>query len=290
MLTTASPGVFPLTTTQLNDWHDQGFLIVRGAMDPASLTPVREVFEQAVEKQARQWLAAGQITDPCEGLPFEKRYGALREQLPANFSNSWRRILVSPALYGVWRHPVLLGLARALLGDEIMASSTWNGRPRAPHQLKQTIDWHQDAHYCREYDPRDGRIISMWFPFVPVDEKSGCLQVAPGSHKKGYLPFARLERNGLAGLPDEQVAEFPHHSCIMNPGDVLLFTELTIHRSLDNVADYTRWSLDIRYFDARNTEVRRKNPGGYYAFSAADVSRIEPYEAWAKNYEYEGEF
>jgi hypothetical protein len=287
MLATA-PG---LTADQVARFEDDGFLLLRDALDPDSLEPVRAVFEDAVETQAREWFSKGLIKDRCEGLDFPRRYGALREQLPPTYSNSWRRILVSPALYSVWQHPVLVGLARGLVGDELYASPTWNGRPRAPRQLKQTIDWHQDAHYMPDYAAGDGRVLSVWMPLVPVDERSGCLQVAPGSHKRGYRPRVTLSRNNLVGLADEEIAGFEPYSCIMNPGDVLLFGELTYHRSLDNVSDCTRWSLDVRYFDARNETLRRKSPpGGYYCFSAADPSRVEPYEAWASHYTWEGEF
>ncbi len=283
----AAPG---LSSPQVQQFEDEGFLVLRGALDKPSLLPLQRVFEQAVDKQANEWFAKGLLKDKAEGLGFTERYGALRRQLPATFSNSWRRILVSPALYQIWQHLALLAIGRSLLGDELWASSTWNGRPRAPRQPLQTIDWHQDAHYCRDYNPSDGRIVSIWFPFVHVDETSGCLQVAPKSNKRGYRPIAKLKRNNLVGLADEELNGFEPYSCIMDPGDVLLFTELTYHRSLDNNSGYTRWSLDIRYHDARNTEIIRKNPGGYYCYSAADPSRVEPYEKWLAQYDYEGEF
>lgn len=280
-----------LTPAQVRFFEDEGYLLLRGALDPASLAPIRRVFEAAVDRQAREWFDKGLLQDRAEGLDFAHRYGALRDQIPPTFSNSWRRILVSRPLNEVWQHPVLLGIARSLVGDEVYASPTWNGRPRAPRQPKQTIDWHQDAHYMRDYAEGDGRVVSVWLPLVPVDERSGCLQVAPRSHLRGYRPRVPLTRNGLVGLADAELEGFTPLSCPMAPGDVLLFGELTYHRSLDNVSDYTRWSLDLRYFDAENATLRAKSPpGGYYCFSAADPSRVEPYEAWEAHYTWEGEF
>lgn len=280
-----------LTPEQVAMFEDDGYLLLRDVLDEATLGSLQAVFEHAVDRQAQEWIEKGMIKDACSNASFTTRYGLLRDQLPATFSNSWRRIIVSEATYRIWQHAVLVGVVRSLVGDELWASRTWNGRPRAPRQTKQTIDWHQDAHYSPNYDPsNDTPQISVWMPLVPVDELSGCLQVARGSHKHGYRPMVKVERNGLVGLGPEDLQDIEPHACVMQPGDVLLFNELTYHRSLENVSDRVRWSLDIRYYDARNTILRNKNKGGYYCFSAADPSRVESYEAWSAQFNYEGEF
>ena len=176
--------------------------MVPGALGDSHLESLRALMERTVNRQAREWLDQGLIGDLCEHESFAARYGALRKQLPATFSNSWRRILVSPEIYAVWQYPTLIGLMRQLIGDELYASSIWNGRPRAPQQLVQTVDWHQDAHYMHEYDPDTDRAIGAWLPLLPVDEQSGCLQVIPGSHKNGLRPDIRVERNNLLGLAE----------------------------------------------------------------------------------------
>ena len=100
------------------------------------------------------------------GEPFEKRYGELRRQFPATLSNSWRRMLVSREIYDVWQYAPLISIIGQLLGDELYASSIWNGRPRAPEQPVQTIDWHQDAHYMQQYDSICDHAISVWLPLM----------------------------------------------------------------------------------------------------------------------------
>ena len=284
-----------LSADQLHRFQENGYLIVRQVLGDTQLAPIRRVMERAVDRQARQWHAQGLIEDRCEGEPFETRYAALRTQPPATFSNSWRRILVSPEIYAVWQYPQLIGLLRRLIGDELYASAIWNGRPRAPRQSIQTVDWHQDAHYMQDYDPLADRLIGVWLPLVPVDEHSGCLQVIPGSHRNGLRPAVRLERNNLVGLADRELAGQQPVSCSMTPGDVLLFTELLYHRSKENRSLRTRWSLDVRYFDATNEalpikENQRYRGTGYYCYSGADPRRVTPFAAWAAAYDYDGEF
>ena len=145
------------------------------------------------------------------------------------------------------------------------------------------------------YDSLADHAISIWIPFVSVGEKSGCLQVIPGSHRRGIRPEIRVARNNLISLPSEEVEDLEPVSCAMAPGDMLLFTERLFHRSLDNMSDYTRWSLDIHYFNAGNEalsgkERERYTGSGYYCFSASGSQRGGSYEAWALTYESDGEF
>ena len=280
---------------ELERYESDGYLVVRQVLSDQHLDPIRRVMERTVERQADEWYEQGLIADRCRDEPFERRYGALRAQLPPTFSNSWRRILVSPEIHAVWQYPPLVGLMRRLIGDELYASVIWNGRPRAPQQPVQTIDWHQDAHYMQEYDAAADRAVGAWLPLVPVDESSGCMQVIPGSHRNGLRPEIRVPRNNLLGLDESDLAGLHPVSCPMEPGDVLLFSELIYHRSVDNVSDRTRWSLDVRYFDAANTrlaakETQRYRGSGYYCYSATDPARVTAYEPWAAAYDYDGEF
>jgi len=289
--------MFQLTKDQIQQYHDEGFLILRGVVGEQTRREVQTAFSRAVDQQAREWKAKGLIKETYPNLPFDKRYAALREQFPATMSNSWRRILVSPELFRVWQDPALIGIARSLLGDELFASGIWNGRPRAPGQNKQTIDWHQDAHYVPGYQPGEGTVIGLWFPLVPVDERAGCLQVARKSHLRGLRPSVKLVRNDLVGLADSELEGLEIVSCIMNPGDVLVFGELMFHRSVDNLSDYVRWSLDIRYFDARKKAlIDRENRTysavgqGFICHSALNPSSVSTYEQWASGFTHEGEF
>jgi ectoine hydroxylase-related dioxygenase (phytanoyl-CoA dioxygenase family) len=68
----------------------------------------------------------------------------------------------------------------------------------------------------------------------------------------------------------------------MEPGDVLMFNELVLHRSLPNVSDRVRWSVDIR-FSADEPAHQRKAPGGFRVRS--DRLGPEPFEDWAARWD-----
>jgi ectoine hydroxylase-related dioxygenase (phytanoyl-CoA dioxygenase family) len=111
------------------------------------------------------------------------------------------------------------------------------------------VPWHQDSGYYGP-DSHESLIITAWIPVVPVNAENGCMQIAPGSHRSGLLEHQHENRAGrfleIAEV-DNLVDEAHAVTCPMEPGDVLLFHNLTFHRSLPNVSPITRWSIDIRY-------------------------------------------
>lgn len=274
-----------LSTEQLADFDRDGYLVLRGIVPSAVIDDLRDVFAATVDRLAAQWKTEGFIEDACEELPFETRFAALRSQLPSRFPTSWRKTLVSPTVYSLWQLPELVGPLRSLLGDELYAHGVWNGRPREPHNSMQKVLWHQDAHYFRDWDPADGGLVSVWMPLVPVTATSGCLEMAVGSHKRGWI--ARLRgSNGLFTVADEDLEGFERRAIEMEPGDALMFTDTTLHQSLDNVADHVRWSIDIRFGQA-TPNIISKTPRGYHCFSASDPSKVEPIDVWADRYDYD---
>ena len=274
-----------LTAEQLSDYERDGVILLEGVVPAEVIDELRTLFDATVDKLANQWHAEGFVSDPCLDHPFETRFAALREQLPARFPTSWRKILVSPTVYGLWQLPELLGPVRSLLGDEVYAHGVWNGRPREPKNPIQKVLWHQDAHYYRDWDAADGGLVSVWIPIVPVDEESACLEVALGSHRKGRFDRMRGD-NRLFTVADGDLDGYEKRAFRMQPGDALLFSDTTLHQSLDNVSDHVRWSIDIRFGEA-TPEVISKTPRGYYCFSANDPGRVESYDTWADRYDYD---
>jgi ectoine hydroxylase-related dioxygenase (phytanoyl-CoA dioxygenase family) len=272
----------PLDAGQLDEFERKGFLILKGVLLESTLSAVRGAFADVVEQLAVRWKQEGLISDTCENLTFEARYGALRAQVPAKFITSWRRTLVSRPIYELWRRPELLTPIRSLVGDEVFAHGTWNGRPREPKAAIQKINWHQDAYYFKDWRLEDGRIITVWIPLVPVDAQSGCLQFMTGSNQAGFIPPAKTMDN-LFGVPDEVLAAYQPFTAVMQPGDVVLFNDLTLHQALANQSDYVRWSIDIRFAPA-NAAIMSKSDRGYICFSAKEPERVDSFEAWAAKY------
>ena len=81
-----------------------------------------------------------------------------------------------------------------------------------------------------------------------VDIYNGGVELLPGSHRLGFRRHKRV--GGFLTVAPDAVepgvlarGEVP----VLEPGDVLLFTDLTVHRSGANTTNTARWSADWAY-------------------------------------------
>jgi hypothetical protein len=278
---------YALTDDQRGRFARDGHLLLPGLLPAAVLDGLRSSFSRVVDQLAARWHDSGLIPDTFPDLPFDERYLRLVRSSPVRVPAAWRRVLVSRPVYDLWRRPELLGAVRSVLGDEIYAHGVWNGRPRDPCGRTQQVSWHQDAYYYKGWDPAVGPLLSVWIPLVPVDEQRACMQFVTGSHTSGWLPRIRLD-NGEYGTDTGELDGAAVYTARMEPGDVVVFTDTTLHRSTPNVSDRVRWSIDIR-FGRTVPGVVDNAPRGYRCFSAADPGAVESFETWARRYRYEPE-
>jgi len=113
----------------------------------------------------------------------------------------------------------------------------------SPGALDLTTPPHQDAAYLKDAD----LVWTAWMALGACPVALGPLALLPGSHAGGLRPHAPVVAGGgVVGtdVPDDA----PWHAGDLAPGDVLLFSALTVHRALPNVtADQLRVSVDYRY-------------------------------------------
>ena len=131
------------------------------------------------------------------------------------------------------------------LGPDIVLWATvfWY---KEPHNTKY-IPWHQDASYW----PMEPRInLTAWIALGPTFPENGCLRLIPGSHKEwlddDYQPLDKKSAFSR-GLPPEQVDESKAVDMVMQPGDVVFFSEAALHGSNANKSDVPRLGFSLRF-------------------------------------------
>ena len=101
--------------------------------------------------------------------------------------------------------------------------------------------FHQDNQYTRF----DGPGINLWFALVPMTEQNGCLKVVPHSHENGTLPAFSPDNDGHKSVtfaPDDFV------SAVMEPGDCIAFSRLTVHGSGPNLTPDHRVGYAVQFY------------------------------------------
>ena len=149
-----------------------------------------------------------------------------------------------------WAHDLsinekVLDHVEASLGPDIVLWATvfWYKEPRNA----KFIPWHQDASYW----PMAPRInLTAWIALGPTFPENGCLRLIPGSHKEWLDDEYRAMGEGSAfsrGLAADQIDESKAVDMIMDPGDVVFFSEATLHGSNANHSDVPRLGFSLRF-------------------------------------------
>ena len=238
-------------------WRRDGYLMVRGALAPEYLDPIRAFIGERVDAFAGACHAAGDIATLHVQEPFGRRYAAIREELSARPEPRQLGFaatdLCTRALYDLYTHPAIAEVLRVIVGPEVTLHGISVIRVKLPEDSRSSIPWHQDSHYYNERrtgtfeaNTEHMRVVTAWVPLVDADLDNGCLWVIPGSHRWGFLAGARAE-TGKVLIPEDVERRGTPTPLPMKVGDIVFLTNLTLHASKVNSTDRVRWSHDFRY-------------------------------------------
>lgn len=273
--------------TTLRTFEEQGYVILRGVIEPAAVQAARIEMEALVEEHAAKLLAAGRIGDPLKGEPFETRLYRLYENCLDIAPKSFRRELHRPGLFPVFFHPKVLDVVETFLGGEIRLYPNYTTRPKFPEWEGTQVLWHQDGGYTERVANQDDgavadlRMVNVWTPLVPARVANGCMQFIPGTHKLGVVPHTKKQH--YLEIADEVLRPRLAQAVDieLDPGDVVLFHNLLFHQGQPNHTRTIRWSLDWRYQDAAQPTLRKQS--GHVARSRRDPGRaVGSADQWAR--------
>lgn len=268
-------------------FEENGYLVLENVLSEAEIRSVLDHIARVVGEKTEALYAEGKIAHKYEELPVETRWAKICEMSPQQ-ARGWNREVFGRAIYELCTNDKLLDLCELLLGPDITLNGDYWVRPKVPHEEMTTIPWHQDSFYYNGQgnDNLSYKILSLWIPLVDVDERNGCLQVIPKSHTWGLIPYAK---RGDKMEPVEKVEERGEVVTLrMKRGDVFLFNQLTLHRSLPNISEGVRWSIDIRYTPTGQAFSWHElsGPGFEKHYSTLKVrsrhhpETVESFEAW----------
>ncbi|KAL4450112.1 hypothetical protein ABPG77_010781 [Micractinium sp. CCAP 211/92] len=282
-----TPGL--LSPEELEQYWQDGFVVKHGVFTPQELQPVMEAIDRMVDELAERLLDDGRITDTCAGADFYTRLTQLERQYPHASVLLHKQGKLPDAFAQLWAHPRLLSAARQLLGEDVGGHPVWNLRCKTPQQEQATVPWHQDTAYL-DRDCWQVLQVTAWIPLINATRRNGCLQVVRGGHRSGktalhtgcaggtwYLSMDEAAAQRELGVDFERDAV----TCEVPLGGVLFLNNLVPHRSLDNLSNEVRWSLDLRW-------QKPDLPNGFYGLkpcirmcAAGQPDYRIDWEAWA---------
>jgi hypothetical protein len=242
----------PLTSTELQRYRDDGFLIVHDLFTEAELQPAIDAIDEKVDQLANKLFREGKIQDRFESEGFLTRLTKLEQAFPGAAVLIHTGGSLPQAFADLWESEKLLSIMEQILGSEIAGHPVWNLRSKTPHNPLATVPWHQDTAYLAAGSEHTFQ-PTAWIPLVDANEVNGCMQVVRGGHHPPRVYHHKLENSrghkdswylyiDESDLPKGEIV-----TCTMKKGSILLLNNLIPHRSTENFSDIIRWSIDLRW-------------------------------------------
>jgi hypothetical protein len=280
-----------LTKQQLQQFEQNGFLIVEQALQDSDIDPVIEEYQSYIGQRAEQLLAQGKIKQLYAGQPFERRLAAICRDDQEIYPELDIMRLRGKASFEFLGNQRLLDMVEDVVGPEIICSPIQHLRAKLPTALAKNghpenthiAPWHQDAGVTwAEADPYF--ILTVWLPLVDATPENGCMQIIPRIHGSGLRRHSTDPVTGTAivadDMPDAEPLTLP-----MKKGDVLFMHKEIPHRSLPNQSDGVRWSMDLRY-QRTGTPTGRPFQPEFVVRSRADPgSVLADHEEWSSRWQ-----
>ena len=212
-----------LTAEQVAAFDRDGFTVVPDAFDAGMLAKLDAAIAPG-EQQVRELLASlpgGRIS--VAGVDTQTVAPHL--------------VLQSDVLRSFCRHPLLVGICRDLMGDDVRLY--WEQAVyKAPHSVEPVL-WHQDNGYTFVV-PQD--YLTCWVAITDATLDNGCVSVLPGVHREGTLRHVTTDIGQECWGDHDQAVQVP-----VSAGSIVVFSSLTPHFTGLNRTDNVRKAYIVQY-------------------------------------------
>ena len=212
-----------LTTDQVAAFDRDGFTVVPDAFDAETLDALDAAIAPG-EEQVRELLGS---------LPG----GRLSVAGVDTQTVAPHLVLQSDVLRDFCRHPLLVGICRDLVGDDVRLY--WEQAVYKQPQSAEPVLWHQDNGYTF-VEPQD--YLTCWVAITDATCDNGCVSVMPGVHRGGTLRHATTEIGQECWGDPDRAVQVP-----VSAGSVVVFSSLTPHFTGRNRTDRVRKSYIVQY-------------------------------------------
>ena len=260
-------GLQGLSEEDIEDYRNQGYLVVRQAFTPEEAVAARDELQvmcAADDPECTSVHFEYSIADELGGRGLditkidrnnEKDLERLRETAlamdPALRAGFVRKFVgftkAHPPLRALSHSSALRSVLRRLTGEKmkLFVSQALIKPPGGREK-----PWHQDHAY---FDlPVDTPIVGVWIALDEATPENGCMHVWPGGHRSGPRMHFHIRDWQLC---DTDIAEAPVVSVPLSTGDLLLFDGKLPHGTPTNGSDTQRWAVQYHYIPSTVTKV-----------------------------------
>src|SRR5688572_18547347 len=250
-----TPPAGPLSAAQLEQFHRDGYLLVKSLFDQEEMDLLLKTAKHD------------------------------QEMLSHGFGVSDTKGLVSKL--SLWNHPGddiygMIGRCRRVVDscEQILGGEVYHYHSKM--MLKEpkvggAWEWHQDYGYWYQNGCLFPEMASGLIAVDRATKENGCLQLLKGSQAMGRVEHGRFGQQ--TGADPERVEQamrvFDMVYFEADPGDVLFFHSNTLHASAPNTSDRPRWSLICCYNTKHNNPYKKHHHPFYTPLKKVDDDMIK---------------
>lgn len=210
-----------LTDEQIRAYHEQGYVTIENMFPRSEMEAMNEEIDRLMAKGAGE---------NAHGKGWIMSLGLVSKATEAFCSDDRILDLIAPLV-----HPGIAIYSAKLVAKEPNDDTVCH--------------WHQDDAYYTQMSQSERR-MSIWIALHDSTIEQGCLEVIPGSHKRGLQP-TRKRKEGLCNLAmDVDVDMDERVFCPVKAGTMILFSSLLWHASAGNRTDQLRRAFIVSYQEA----------------------------------------
>jgi ectoine hydroxylase-related dioxygenase (phytanoyl-CoA dioxygenase family) len=212
-----------------------GYLFLRGVLPRDEVMAVRR---QLLERAAGAgWVRQDQ---PLEASVADLAR-ACKDPEP-EYLEHFRPMWKLEALHRLKHHANVVGVFERIFGETVLVHPMFVLRNIFPQT--ESFDFTTGSHQDRIHIG-GGVSYACWMPLGDCPKSKGGLIMAEGSHKQGVLDFELAP--GAGGIEVTEKFEGQWVGGDFAAGDVVIFTDTTVHKALPNKSRELRQSFDARY-------------------------------------------
>jgi ectoine hydroxylase-related dioxygenase (phytanoyl-CoA dioxygenase family) len=238
--------------SQVDKYHEQGFLVVEGVLSPEEVQSLNGDFERWVEESRANTKPWGTTRDGRSRFDIEDDHRADHPSLrrvssPTEISSAYRRIALESRMAAIAAQ--LVGSAGARFHHSKINSKL----PRT----KTVVEWHQDFPFTPH---TNDDLVTALLMVSDVTPDNGPLMVIPGSHK-GPL-WSHWHNDRFTGAVEKSVVDeycTEPVACYAPSGSVCFMHTRLLHASSPNHTELPR-TLFIGVYAAEDALPLCENP------------------------------
>lgn len=220
-----------LTQTQVDFYHEHGYLGVENVLSPTEIDELRRVTDEFVE-QSRQVTAHTDVFDLEPGHSADDpRLRRLKNPIEHH-----------PTYDQAMRHPKILKIVSQLIGPDLRTNGNKLNIKYA--QFGSPVEWHQDWAF---YPHTNDDLLAVGIAIDPMTLENGCLLVVPGSHKGPVLSHHHSKGFFVGAVTEPDFEPNDAVPIVVGAGGISIHHVRTLHGSAPNTSPDSRRLLLFQY-------------------------------------------